>query len=130
MGDGTTCARRSHYSAYCWGNNSKGQIGDGTTINRLPPTKVLDDTVALVTNGGGTCAITNAFTLKCWGNDRDDLLDQPKPTDVRGVDNVTAVSLWGNNTCAVTDDQLMCWGDNFKGQVSDGSTDTRRLPLR
>ncbi|MGC4932774.1 protein kinase domain-containing protein [Gordonia sp. DT30] len=129
-GDGSTCARRADDSAYCWGDNGSGQIGDGTTTNRLLPKKILTDVDTIATNGGATCAITTARTLKCWGDNRKDYLDQPTPTDVRGVDDVTAVSVWSGNTCAIAHDQLYCWGSNFDGQVGDGTTDTRPAPTQ
>jgi len=34
------CARTKDGSVYCWGANPQGQIGDGTTQNRLIPTLV------------------------------------------------------------------------------------------
>lgn len=30
-------------SLYMWGNNFFGQLGDGTTINRTTPTKIMDN---------------------------------------------------------------------------------------
>jgi len=38
--DGSACGVTTGGEAYCWGNNSYGQLGDGTTTNRLVPVKV------------------------------------------------------------------------------------------
>jgi alpha-tubulin suppressor-like RCC1 family protein len=40
-GTGHTCARRRSGEILCWGDNGLGQVGDGTTVNRLAPVVVL-----------------------------------------------------------------------------------------
>ena len=35
-----TCARKWDYSVWCWGDNESGQVGDGTTTERLTPVQV------------------------------------------------------------------------------------------
>ena len=35
------CGRTASDTTYCWGNNEKGQLGDGTTDNRYSPTQVV-----------------------------------------------------------------------------------------
>jgi serine/threonine-protein kinase len=39
-GGGQTCGRTSESRVYCWGRNEVGQVGDGTTNQRLTPTPV------------------------------------------------------------------------------------------
>ena len=39
-GAGHTCGVTPDGSLYCWGRNDKGQLGDGTTVNRLTPVRV------------------------------------------------------------------------------------------
>ncbi len=129
-GKGSACARRADYTAFCWGDNRSGQIGDGTTTNRLVPTQILADTASIVTEGGATCAITRSRTLKCWGADRNNYQDVTTPTDVRGIDGVTAVSVWNDNTCAIAHDKLFCWGPNSEGQIGDGTTQSRKVPTQ
>lgn len=41
-GDGHTCALDTGGAAYCWGRNSDGQLGDGSTEPRLEPTPVVE----------------------------------------------------------------------------------------
>ncbi|MGV9672036.1 protein kinase domain-containing protein [Gordonia sp. NPDC003504] len=130
--DGTTCARRSDDAAYCWGDNTSGAIGDGTTTTRLTPVTVLPDTLAVVTGYGSTCAITTTRTLKCWGDSRGPrgFDDQLTPADVAGLKNVTAVSIASGTTCAIADDDIYCWGLNSYGEIGNGTTDSVRTPTK
>jgi alpha-tubulin suppressor-like RCC1 family protein len=73
VGYNSSCAVISG-AAWCWGLNHKGQLGDGTTTNRLYPVRVImtDGTplanVANLSSGGQhTCAIANQKAL-CWGD--------------------------------------------------------------
>jgi alpha-tubulin suppressor-like RCC1 family protein len=64
-----TCALTSAGSVYCWGLNSSGQLGDGTTTNRSTPVEVelLTGVTAIGTGDSHSCALgTGAF---CWGSD-------------------------------------------------------------
>ena len=54
----------------CWGLNSGGQLGDGTSITRTyPPTSDLLTSVAAIAAGEGhTCALTTSGGVRCWGH--------------------------------------------------------------
>lgn len=64
-----TCGLATDGAAHCWGNNDVGQLGDGTTTDRLVPTRVAVD-AAFTELGAGTatsCGITRDGRLYCWG---------------------------------------------------------------
>jgi alpha-tubulin suppressor-like RCC1 family protein len=66
-------AREINGPTWCWGDNSRGQLGDGTTISRNWPTRVVDlpDGVrSLSTFHAETCAAINDGRLYCWGKGR------------------------------------------------------------
>jgi hypothetical protein len=74
------CALDNAGGVWCWGRNDAGQVGDGTSMTRNVPTRVvtadpamptrdipLDGVVAITTSTAGACAITASRSLYCWG---------------------------------------------------------------
>jgi alpha-tubulin suppressor-like RCC1 family protein len=57
-------------AAYCWGWNSSGELGDGTTDSRVTPTPVLGGLVFGTLDAGveHTCGLTTAGSVYCWGD--------------------------------------------------------------
>ena len=53
----------------CWGRNEEGQLGDGTTTNRLSAVAVVgvSDATAVSSGTFHTCARRSGGTLSCWG---------------------------------------------------------------
>ena len=64
-----TCALAPSVSAFCWGRNSSGQLGDGTTTGRTIAGSVdkLESTAAISAGREHTCALTAAGKVHCWG---------------------------------------------------------------
>jgi alpha-tubulin suppressor-like RCC1 family protein len=63
------CALTSVGTAYCWGQNDRGQLGDGSWINRQIPVRVAGALVfAQLTAGVDyTCGRTIGGATYCWG---------------------------------------------------------------
>jgi len=147
-GGNHTCANSAAGSLYCWGINSLGQLGDGTTTIRLAPTLVRSAvSFAQVSAAAGyTCARTAAGATYCWGNNLvgqlgdDTRISRPLPGLVGGTLRFAEVSAnrYGDgldedenkgHTCARTDTgAVYCWGVNWSGQLGDGTTTDRLLP--
>jgi CSLREA domain-containing protein len=135
------CALLATGGVRCWGNNGDGELGDGTTTQRLTPVAVfgLSSGVAAITAGNNfTCALMVAGGVKCWGSDGSGQLgngptttQQPTPVDVTGLSGgVGAVAAGFNHACALmTTGDVKCWGGNAFGQVGDGTTTQRDVPV-
>jgi alpha-tubulin suppressor-like RCC1 family protein len=65
--DSHTCALKTNGSVWCWGANPYGQIGDGTTTDRLVPTPVLCNAIAVTAGQDHTCALRGDGSIWCWG---------------------------------------------------------------
>jgi alpha-tubulin suppressor-like RCC1 family protein len=90
VGTVQTCAVINGGGAQCWGDNSVGQLGDGTKTERLVPTSVngLGGAVTAMAPGGGfTCARISAGSVQCWGlNSRGELGDGTEDSSTAPVD--------------------------------------------
>ncbi len=134
-----TCVLTSGGGLKCWGENTEGQLGDGTTSDSDSPVDVVGSSSGFTTLGAGskhTCAVTTGGGVRCWGgNDNGSLGDgtttsHHAPADVVGLNaTVVAVSAGSYHTCAVTvGGGLKCWGNNVWGQLGDGTKTQRTEP--
>ncbi len=66
---GHSCALSAAGEAFCWGNNTFGQLGDGTTETRPNPMPVSGGHrfTQLSAGAAHTCGVTGAGELYCWG---------------------------------------------------------------
>ncbi len=139
-GSGHTCAISLLGVAYCWGQNSSHQLGDGTTTIRslpLPVTMPAGQTFATITaRGPVSCATTAAGAAYCWGLGGigdGSAAERFVPTAVLapGLTFVTAQSAGGIG-CALSFTGLAyCWGDLtlFAAGIGDGTALARLAPV-
>lgn len=127
------CMLTSINSVVCWGNNAHGEVGDGTTTNRLYPVTVSGLTGGVASIAAGryhSCALMMSGTMMCWGrNEYGQLGDGTRiqrttPVPVSGIVGVPQqISAGGDHTCAVAQNagsEIECWGNGVAGQLGDG----------
>jgi alpha-tubulin suppressor-like RCC1 family protein/putative cell wall-binding protein len=138
-GADTSCAVTTGGAVKCWGYNTDGQLGDGTTTNSNIPVDVvgLGSGVAAVSAGAfHSCAVTTGGAVKCWGDNIYGALgdgtttNSTTPVDVVGLGSgVASVSAGAGHSCAVTTGgAVKCWGTN-SGALGDGSFYNSAIPV-
>lgn len=136
-----TCALTSRGGVKCWGWNTVGQLGDGSTTDSRTPVGVVGLTsgvTAIAAGGNHSCALTSAGGVKCWGDRAGELVkqlmirtDSRRPFGVAGLTSgVIAITAGESHTCAVTRaGGVKCWGRNSNGQLGNGSTTDSYTPI-
>ncbi|MEJ2205749.1 MAG: hypothetical protein P8170_16750, partial [Gemmatimonadota bacterium] len=78
-----TCALLEGGTLYCWGQNLRGELGDGTTQDRVRPTLVAGRLAFRSVKAGGaaTCAFSTDGSEYCWGQNRSGQLGDGSRTD-------------------------------------------------
>jgi alpha-tubulin suppressor-like RCC1 family protein len=133
-GRGHACALAASGAAYCWGDNSSGQLGDGTTSTRISPTAVVGGHAfsALAAGYDHTCGVASDGIAYCWGAGGA-LGGSPTswiPVPVAGNLTFAAITAGVHYSCALTTEGLAyCWGSNWIGQLGDGTTTNRTAPM-
>lgn len=138
-GGNHACALTIGGALKCWGDNSGGQIGDGTTVpSRVSPTDVgslSSNVVAMAAGHAHTCAVTAAGAAKCWGlNFRGEIGDGTGikrliPVDVSGLSaDVKAIAAGYQHSCAqMRSGAIKCWGADSNGELGDNAAILYRL---
>ncbi len=116
--------------AYCWGEGSQGQLGDGGDSSRPIPTAVESEQTFRAISAGSahTCAVAADGTAHCWGanvygqagNGESSNVNPPMPAST-GLTFV-AISAGGRHTCALNEEgSAYCWGSNRSGQLGSAT---------
>lgn len=122
-------------SLWAWGNNSHGQLGDGTTVNRLRPVQVGSGFAQVAAGVRFTVGIKRDGTLWTWGDNEFGALGDGTTTSSAVPRQVgtgfAAVSARGSFVAALRrDGTLWAWGANNFGQIGDGAYQTRLVPTQ
>jgi cysteine-rich repeat protein len=135
-----TCALLLSGGMKCWGENMYGQLGDGTTTQRMTAVDVIGLSAGVSDIALGrshTCALLTSGGVQCWGyNAEGEIGDgtttqRNSPVNVSGLSNgVSAIASADKHTCTVlSTGEVLCWGFNHLGQLGDGTTDGHVNPV-
>jgi alpha-tubulin suppressor-like RCC1 family protein len=141
-----TCAILKDGSVWCWGENKFGELGDGTSVDRIFPVKVsLPGPAAQISAGGlyatgqlvvaHTCVVLKTGSVYCWGSNNNGQLGLGSTTSstipqLLGLAGIKQVELGGAHTCAVDmQGQLSCWGAGTSGQIGNGGSSAALSPV-
>ncbi|MEX1254222.1 MAG: flexitail domain-containing putative surface protein [Dehalococcoidia bacterium] len=156
-GGAHTCALFDNTTVKCWGDNTWGQLGDGTSAAmRTSPVEVCASGSGAGCAGGGsltgiiaiaaggesgfhTCALNTDNGVMCWGANNQGQLGigtqdtnaHPLPIHVSGMDGVSsaAIAAGKDHSCAaLSSGEARCWGDNTAGALGDGLAFDVALP--
>lgn len=136
----SVCALTGTHEMKCWGDNIAGQLGNGLTMDSSLPVDVLlsgDDPIAIDAGLYHACAVTSSGKVKCWGENPYGQLGngrtnaQVTPVTIsRPITDAVSLSAGLSGTCALTRNaDVRCWGANFLGQLGDGTTSDRYIPV-
>ena len=125
------CAIDDTGAAWCWGDNTYGQLGDSSTRYASVPVRVLGQKLFLKLGAGAesnsTCGVTNLGQGFCWGyNGSGQLGDgttrsRNTPVRIKGLTQLRAIDPGADATCALTiAADVYCWGSNAVGQLGLG----------
>jgi len=124
--EGSSCAIDTNTDAWCWGNNSDGQLGLGTqTLEENAPQPLAGPSWAQITAGYTHTCGSRGGQLWCWGGNASGQVGtgaretEPSPTLIRD-EAFLSISAGKRtlSTCGVdATGRLWCWGDNASGQL-------------
>lgn len=134
-------------SLWAWGDNSLGQLGDGTTTiqddrgttvennDKSSPVKIMDNVASISAKWFHSLAIKTDSSLWVWGfNEFGQLGDgstSSRNIPVKIMSDVAfAYAGYVNSFVIKTDGSLWGWGYNAFGQLGDGTTDDRNTPVK
>ena len=135
IGSNHSCARMADATLRCWGSNSSGQVGDGTTAPVGAPTTVsgISNATSVGAGGSHTCARLSDGTLRCWGSNSSGQLGdatftpRTTPVAVAEITGALLIALGQNHSCAIVGGgDVKCWGQGNFGQLGIGTSPTNR----
>lgn len=138
-GGDATCGIRDDGTAWCWGNNANGALGNAASraASALPVevnTNGLTGTrwTVIDVNDGTVCGLRDDKSAWCWGrgysgqlgDDTTETQRSPAPVKTLQVTAWRDISVGEFHTCGIADNgSAWCWGANFDGEVGNGRSD-------
>jgi alpha-tubulin suppressor-like RCC1 family protein len=137
-GENHTCILKSNGEASCWGGNSVGQLGNGSTEPSMRPVAVSGKLrfKSISVGWDHTCGVTDDNDAYCWGRGRYGRLgngsseNSMMPTAVSGDLSFESVNSGLAHTCGITTDgDAFCWGRGEDGILGNDSIESSPVPV-
>lgn len=132
-------ALKSDNTLWAWGKNASGQLGDNTVIQRTAPVQIGSGFAAIAAGSQFSVALKQDGTLWAWGNDNNGQVGDNTPVGTITFRNApvqigtgfVSIAAGSYHTLALkADGSLWAWGYNANGQLGDGTTTTRIVPVQ
>jgi alpha-tubulin suppressor-like RCC1 family protein len=135
-------ALKADGTVWAWGYNVDGEVGSGGTAPAVTSPVQVVGLAGVVAIAGGryhSLAVRSDGSVWAWGYNSDGQLGNgvtstsptPVPTRVPGSNGIVSVAGGGFHSLALrSDGTVWSWGDNFNGQLGDGSTTARLTPVQ
>ncbi|RYZ90456.1 MAG: hypothetical protein EOP04_03840, partial [Proteobacteria bacterium] len=133
----SSCALRMGV-VFCWGDNDKGQLGNGIIERSRTPVAVsgVGGAMEIEVGSHSACALIAGGAVKCWGENsfgqlgQGDTIVYTSPVTVQGLPSIVKLSVGEKTACGLTSTgQVYCWGGNAGGQLGDGTVTNRSTPV-
>jgi alpha-tubulin suppressor-like RCC1 family protein len=139
-GGGNTCALLSTGAVKCWGGGLYGILGYNGTAAKTTPFQVtgLTSGVTALSGGGSNYCAIQSGAVYCWGNNfygqvgngsfTTSNLGVGIPNQVSGLSSGATLVASGNQSCAVQNGKLVCWGYQASGNIGVNTWDYHLTP--
>jgi len=139
-GNTHSCAVIDDGSVQCWGSNTNGRLGDGTTTNSATPVSVTGlagPVISVAAGAGHTCVVIEGGDVQCWGNGsfgrfgNGTSTSSKTPVSVPSLAGLGAAVVAGDaQTCFLLNDgTVRCTGSNSAGSLGNGTTSSSNTPV-
>jgi len=139
-GNFSVAALKSDGTVWTWGDNSLGQLGNGTTTNSSVPVQVKGLTnVKVIASGiGHVAAIKSDNTVWSWGTNYCGALGNGStvdyssvPVQATGLNNAASLTAGANNTMSIDCSGVIWgWGSNWYSVLCNGTTTNSSVPVK
>ena len=139
-GDVHSLALKADGTVWAWGDNTLGQLGNGTLVSSNVPLQVNLIGPAIAIEGGGdhSMALLEDGTVWTWGYNSNGQLGNGSiafisltPVQATGLTGVIAISGGYLHSLALKNDgTVWAWGRNSEGQLGTGNTVESNVPVQ